>query len=140
MQSALKKYRIFIIFSLLIYSCNNIISDREVIKHESFTSYGKTKTDSYTFCSITPVKTSYSYRTGTWYFMSSNDYKIAEGTYENDINTIGDHGGCPYSYKTSTINLKKWKFWNEKGEIIEPTQKMINLIDPNQMNSVNPFD
>jgi hypothetical protein len=136
----LNKHRIFIIYSLLIFSCNNITSNSKVINYESFRSEGITKTGSYTFCSIVPIEKEYLYRVGIWTFKSTYGHKIAEGMYENSINIIEDHGGCPYSYKTSTINLKNWKFWNEKGEIIVSTQKMINLIDPNQMNSENPFD
>lgn len=112
----------------------------ESIEYESFTSDGETINSSYAFCSYTLMEIEYTYRTGKWTFNSSHGYKIAEGEYENPRQTIDTLGGCPFSYIDTVINLEKWMFWNEKGDLIEPNQKMINLIQPNQFKSDNPFE
>lgn len=139
-QSALNKYRLFIIYSILIFSCNDISSDSDAIKYESFTSCGETKPDSYIFCSTVPIEINYTYRIGIWRFISSTGYIAAEGEYNVRFNTVRDIGGCPYCYKSTTINLEKWKFWNENGELIEPSKKLINIIQTDKMSSRNPFE
>lgn len=114
---------------ILLFNCKN----ENKQKYESFISNGITKTDSFTFCSIVPKQIEYSYRVGPWKFESSKGYIIAEGEYENPRQIIDSLGGCPFSYIDTVVNLKKWEFWNDKGQKIEPTKKMINLISPNQI-------
>ena len=127
--------RILIVFiSILSLNCKN-----ESLKFENFTSEGETKYASYTFCAFIPHEVEYSYRVGTWTF-KTNGSKIAEGKYDIFAKKVDSLGSCPYSYISNSINLEKWKFWNEKGQEIKPTKRMINLVQPNQMNSVNPFE
>jgi hypothetical protein len=125
---------------LILFNCKSEESNETQLKYESFISEGETINTSHYFCSITPMEIEYTYRKGKWTFKSSKGYKIAEGEYNVSTEMVWDGGGCPYKYTRNSVNLEKWEFWNEKGEIIEPTQKMINLIDPIQMNSENPFD
>lgn len=106
---------------------------------ESFIMEGETKSESYIFCSFVPEEVKYSYRVGKWTFSSSYGYKIGEGEYDTLVKIREGHGGCPYSFVENSIDLSKWKFWNQDGEVIKPTQKMINLIQSNQVNSNNPF-
>lgn len=90
---------------------------------------GKTKEDSYIFCSISSIERKYSYRVGTWSFFIKGEKKIAEGVYDTKTVTIDSIGGCPYSYKENYIDIKKWKFWNEEGKEIEPTERLISIIN-----------
>ncbi|WP_178988109.1 hypothetical protein [Winogradskyella schleiferi] len=131
----MNKYILLVLISTLYFNCKNESSDLD-----NFTSDGETKMASYTFCSITPSEVEYSYRIGHWTFKYPNGFKIAEGKYDISTITVDSLGGCSYSYISSSINIEKWKFWNKKGQEIEPTKRMINLVQPNQRESENPFD
>ncbi|MBF8149689.1 hypothetical protein ITJ86_07245 [Winogradskyella sp. F6397] len=131
----MNKFSLIFFISILFFNCKN-----EQSEYESYTSIGEIEHASFTFCAIVPSEVDYSYRVGEWIFKSTNSYKLAKGKYGISVVNIDSIGGCNYEIITNTISLKEWVFWNEKGEIIEPTKRMINLVQPNQMNSVNPFE
>ena len=58
-----------------------------------------------------------------------NGKKIAEGEYDKKIIEIDSAGGCSYSYITNSVNLNKWKFWDIDGKEIQPTTRLISLIN-----------
>ncbi|CAL2092047.1 conserved hypothetical protein [Tenacibaculum sp. 190524A05c] len=93
---------------------------------------GTVKKGIYVFCGVVAKEIEYEYRVGKWIF-EDNNVKIAEGEYEVVINKEENLGGCEYSYYLSTINLDKWKFWNKRGELIEPTEKHIDLIKSKEL-------
>ncbi|MCB0446367.1 MAG: hypothetical protein KDD03_02445 [Gelidibacter sp.] len=58
-----------------------------------------------------------------------NGKKIAEGEYDEKIIEVDTMGGCPNSYVANTVDLKKWKFWDRDGKEINPTERLISLIN-----------
>lgn len=95
---------------------------------------GKKKNASYTFCGFVATEVKYSYRIGTWTFKTRDNIKIAEGEY-TIILKVSDStspSACAYIYMENTVDPDKWKFWNKEGEMIEPTKKLINLIESKQ--------
>ncbi|WP_422104964.1 hypothetical protein [Winogradskyella sp.] len=131
----MKKF-IFLFFLTVLLSCKNSNNN---LGYESFISEGKAKNDVLTFCSTVAQEIEYNYRIGVWTFKSSHGYKIAQGEYNISDEVVEGHDGCPYKYRKNSINLENWKFWNEKGELIEPNQKLINLIQPIQFKTDDPF-
>ncbi|RZN80319.1 MAG: hypothetical protein EVB11_11625 [Winogradskyella sp.] len=135
----MNKY-IYILFLLIsIVSCLDKSDNKNSIVYESFSRKGKTIDTTFIFCSITATDIDYSYRVGKWTFTSSLGHKVAEGKYRLANETIWGHGGCPYSYLKNTININDWKFWNENGNEILPTKRILNLIKPIQEKIENPF-
>ena len=117
-----------ILLNLLIISCNNSPTN-ENWNSDEIIAIGKKKDTTYLWCSITVYEDEYSYRTGKWKFITKDSLIIANGEYDNFLNEIWDKGGCPYEYMENSIDLKKWEFWNLSGDKIEPTEKMLKLVD-----------
>jgi len=124
----LEKIFALLLLNILFISCNNSPTNKNW-KSEEIIAIGKTKDTVYLWCSFTVYEDKYSYRTGKWKFMTKDSLIIANGEYNIFLNEIWDKGGCPYEYMENAIDLKKWEFWNLNGEKIEPTEKMIKLID-----------
>jgi len=124
----LKKTFIVLLLNFLIINCKNSPTN-ENWNPDEIIAVGKTKDTTYLWCSITVYEEEYSYRTGTWNFLTKDSVKIANGEYDIFLNEIWDKGGCPYKYMENEIDLNKWEFWNLSGEKIEATEKMIKLID-----------
>jgi hypothetical protein len=90
---------------------------------------GKVVDTTYVWCGAVPNEENYSYRTGKWEFRNKNNILIAAGEYDVFINKFWDKGACEYEYLENSIDLNKWMFWNLKGNIIEPTDYEISLVD-----------
>ncbi|WP_405569092.1 hypothetical protein [Winogradskyella sp. Asnod2-B02-A] len=129
-----------IILSLLVvsllFSCKteNKKSSESKKGFYSIETVGKKKNASYTFCGAVGTEVKYSYRIGTWTFKTKESIKIAEGEYDTVIKVNDSTSGsdCEYTYIENTVDPEKWKFWNKDGHIIEPTKRLINLIESNQ--------
>ena len=118
-----------LIFNLSIFlSCLNHHEKKENQKFYTITAIGEINKDSYTFCGITPKKIEYTYRIGTWTFLTKNKLKIAEGNYDIIFEKIDSIGGCDFSYYKNIVNLKKWSFWGLDGKKIEVTNELLDLI------------
>lgn len=96
---------------------------------------GKIKSDSYTFCSIIPELIEYEYKVGKWTFYSPEKIKIAEGIYDVYLETIDDHGGCPYSFYDNTVEASKWTFWDSNGKQIPVNKRDLDFILNYQINN-----
>ncbi|WP_298897295.1 hypothetical protein [uncultured Psychroserpens sp.] len=129
-----------IILSLLVvslfFSCKteNKKSSESKKGFYSIKAVGKKKDASYTFCGAVGTEVNYSYRIGTWTFKTKDNIKIAEGEYDTVIKVSDSTSGsgCEFTYVENTTDPEKWRFWNKDGQIIEPTNRLINLIESNQ--------
>lgn len=133
----LKKIILLLFIITFINSCKKESLVRN--EYEYYIIEGKTLDSSYKFCSITYVDIKYSYRIDKWTFNSSKGYKLAEGEYDIINEKVFDHGGCTYSYLRNSVNLEKWKFWDEYGQEIEPSKRTLYLIKPREEKE-NPFE
>ncbi|MFY7669488.1 hypothetical protein ACOSP6_00235 [Tenacibaculum sp. MEBiC06402] len=120
---------LILIVSLVFSSCSNRF-EKEKYPKDFFNiiQEGILIEKSYIFCSVVPKEVKYSYRDGAWIFRTAQNKKIAQGNYNKEIVTIDNYGGCSYSYIKNTVNIKEWKFWNDKGQRIEPTERLISMI------------
>lgn len=107
----------------LVFSCKTKTNSRKEI-----VANGITKLGTYTFCGFMPTEVNYTYRTGKWMFLLEGKNKIAEGEYDLVYRKIDDAGGCEYEYLENKLDLNKWKFWNNKGELTNPTEEIITFI------------
>ena len=131
--------KLFFLIAIGIFSCSKKSKEKELFPENKFSieHIGKTKESSYTFCSITTKEIKYSYRIGLWSFYTKDKKRIAEGKYETKSTIIDSIGGCSYSYIENSIDLKKWKFWNEDGKEIKPTKRLISIINYNNSSIKN---
>ena len=125
----MKKSQFFFAIVYLIFSCSDGSKEKFPENIFAIEQIGKLKNGSYTFCSTVPKKIEYTYRVGGWSFYMKNGKKIAEGEYDKKIIEIDSAGGCSYSYITNSVNLNKWKFWDIDGKEIQPTTRLISLIN-----------
>lgn len=96
------------------------------------TPIGETKTEYYTFCGIVPIKSSFTYKVGVWQFYKNDTTKIAEGIYDATSVTIDTAGGCPYTIIENSIDLHKWTFWDDSGNVVAATTALIDIIAFNE--------
>lgn len=113
-----------------IFSLGSIGSlSKEMINLGDFYGIGKFKRESYTFCGIVASEVRYFYKDGYWKFLNKKKQLVAEGIFDTFTDTVQDHGGCFYVYKYSKIDLKKWKFYNEKKDSISPSLSLIHQLE-----------
>lgn len=126
----MQKYFLILITFLLI-SCSDNTNEQYPKNLFSVIQEGETVESTYTFCSIVAQEVEYTYRIGLWIFKSREGKIIAKGEYDTKTIIIDDYGGCacPFSYVINTVDINKWEFWNSKGEKIEPTQRLISLVN-----------
>jgi hypothetical protein len=110
---------------IIIFSCTNKLQQDSI----HIKAIGDVKNASYTFCGFVPTEVDYSYRVGTWEFVTQNDIIIAKGEYNVTLETDKSSGGCEYTYFNSTIDIDKWEFWDTKRQKIKPSKRMINIIN-----------
>jgi hypothetical protein len=132
MQNNLNKRLIFLLVISLVFNCKNENSTDIKNGFISVDAIGEIKNGSYTFCGTVPSEVNYTYRIGNWKFISKEKIKIAEGEYDTIIKENDTSGGCGFRYVENKIDVGKWKFWNKDGEIIEPTKRLINIIESKQ--------
>lgn len=126
----MKSTKILIVATLLTLSCSDALQKKENYPKNLFTviKEGELIEKSYTFCAILPKEIKYSYRKGIWTFKTEKGKLIARGKYDTQLISVDNHGGCPYSFIKNTVNMKDWEFWNDTGERIEPTKRLIKMI------------
>lgn len=134
-KNNLNKSLLFIFLISLVVSCKTENSNSSQFKKvfHNVEAIGELKSGSYTFCGTVATEVNYTYRTGKWKFITSENIKIAEGEYDVLIRENDSSGGCVFKYFESKVDLKKWKFWNKDGEVINPTKRLINIIESKQV-------
>ena len=120
----MNKFKISILL-IIVFSCTNKFQQNSI----HIKAIGDSKEASYTFCGFIPKEVNYTYRIGTWKFVTQNNVIIAKGEYNVTLETDNSSGGCPYSYFNNTIDIDKWEFWDIKGQKIKPNKRMINIIN-----------
>lgn len=130
----MNKSLIFLLLIGLVFSCKNENSNSAELKKgfHNVNAIGELKNGSYTFCGTVPTEVNYTYRIGKWKFITKGKIKIAEGEYNAIIKENDSSGGCGFKYFENTVDLEKWKFWNKDGKLIEPTKRLINIIESKQ--------
>ncbi|WP_272151328.1 hypothetical protein [Tenacibaculum aiptasiae] len=122
---------VFLVLISVVFSCEKKANvKKEVIAN------GVTKLGMYTFCGFMPTEVNYTYRTGRWVFLTHKKNKIAEGEYDIVFRKVDDIGGCEYEYVENKLDLNKWKFWNSKGELINPTKEIVAFIKSKKVKGV----
>ena len=130
----MNKSLLFLLLILIVFSCKNDNPKSSELKKDFYivNAIGKTKNGTYTFCGTVPKEVDYEYRTGNWKFITNENIKIAEGEYIVILKEVDNSGGCGYKYFENKVDMKKWKFWNNEGQEIEPTKQLINIIESKQ--------
>lgn len=90
---------------------------------------GQFKNATYSFCGIVPTEVQYIHKDGKWKYWNIRGQLVAEGIYKLKKIKVEDHGGCSYEIIQGELDKKEWIFWNEKGNKIEPNEKLINKIE-----------
>ncbi|MCK8482300.1 hypothetical protein [Psychroserpens algicola] len=134
-KNNLNKSLLFLFFISLIFSCKTENSNSTEIKKgfHNVEAIGELISGSYTFCGIVPTEINYTYRTGKWKFITSDNIKIAEGEYDVLVKENDSSGGCGFKYFENKVDSEKWNFWNKDGEVIEPIKRLINIIESKQV-------
>lgn len=127
----MNKTIIFLFLVVFTFGCKNDTLKSTELKKGFYTlkATGESKSGSYTFCGFVPTEVNYNYRIGNWKFTTNDTIKIAEGEYDVVIKVDDSSGGCEFKYFDNTVDLKKWRFWDKSGQPIEPTKRLINLIE-----------
>lgn len=135
-KNNLNKSLLFIFLISLVFSCKTENSNSTEIEKgfHNVKAIGELKNGSYTFCGTVPTEVNYTYRTGKWKFITSENIKIAEGEYDVLIRENDSSGGCGFKYFENKVDSEKWNFWNKDGEVIEPTKRLINIIKSKKVN------
>ncbi|MGH1385658.1 hypothetical protein [Kordia sp.] len=121
---------LFIITSLVLFSCEK---KQEVVQnpqwdYKNIKGFGNSKLHQYTICGIVPIIKTQQCKTGLWTFYSPQNVKIAEGTFNPKLIEINDHGGCPFSFYSNSMDAKKWKFWDSNGKPIPTNKRDLDFI------------
>ncbi|WP_442265341.1 hypothetical protein ACSIGC_13530 [Tenacibaculum sp. ZS6-P6] len=113
-----------------IFSLNFLGSEaNEYKKFGDFYGIGQFKKHTYLFCGLEADSVKYWYKKGDWKFLNKEKQLVAEGTFDVLTDTIKGHGGCFYPYKYSKIDTKKWKFYNDKQKLVNPSLSLIYKLE-----------
>ena len=124
---------ILLLIGLMVVSCTP--AGREVQNKEAkmicddIYAKGQFKYGHYVFCALVPVDQEYSYKSGFWEYWNFQRRLVAAGTYKLEKVLIEGEGECSYEIIESKIQKEKWKFWDEKGNQIQGTEKLIKKFE-----------